>query len=192
MRRKRKSYKGKITALVVIALVVVAAIVAYQIIRNTNSGANKVLLVTSVGNITIQLYDDMPITTGNFKNLVSRGIYDGTIFHRVVRNFVIQGGDPTLTGHGDLSIPSIQDELPNRHSNIEGAVAMAKTKQPNSATSQFFINLKDNSANLDTDYSVFGMVIEGMDVVHAIGNLQTDSKEKPLQEVTVIKAELAN
>jgi peptidylprolyl isomerase len=171
----------------IIALVVIAAIVAYYVSSQGSQAPspNKALLVTSMGNITIQLYDDMPITAGNFRNLVKQGLYDGTSFHRVSPNFVIQGG--AIAGAS-----TIQDELPNRHSNVRGTVAMAKTSQPNSATSQFFINLKDNSGTLDSNYSVFGAVISGMDVVDAIGRLPIDSSEKPLQEVTIIIAQLVN
>jgi cyclophilin family peptidyl-prolyl cis-trans isomerase len=146
-----------------------------------------------MGNITIELYDDMPITTGNFKNLTRRGFYDGTIFHRVAKNFVIQGGDLTSKG---ISVPSIQDELPNKHSNVRGSVAMAKTTNPNSATSQFFINLNDtNAANLDSNYSVFGRVTAGMDVVDAISQVPinpglSENDGKPVQDVTLTKAEI--
>ena len=158
--------------------------------------SNKVLLATSMGDITIQLYDDMPITTGNFKNLTRMGIFNETIFHRVVYDFVIQGGDPTGTGQGDPSIARIPDELPNRHNNTRGALAMAKTSEPNSATSQFFINLKDNTG-LDENFAVFGRVIAGMEVVDAIGQVPTDLTEKPplsggrpLTDVTLISAAL--
>jgi len=154
----------------------------------TNNHPVRVLLVTSMGNITIELYDDMPITSGNFENLTKHGIYDGTIFHRVVHNFVIQGGDTSTKG---ISVPTIPDELPNKHSNVRGSVAMAKTSAPNSATSQFYINLKDN-LNLDNNYSVFGKVIAGMDVVDEIGNTPVDADDRPLQDVTVIRAELAD
>jgi peptidylprolyl isomerase len=151
--------------------------------------SNKVLLVTSMGNITLELYDDMPITTGNFKNLVRTGVYDGTIFHRVVPGFVIQGGDATSKG---ITVPTIPDELPNKHSNVRGSVAMAKTSAPNSATSQFFINLNDtNAASLDSNYSVFGEVTAGMDVVDAISQVPISPPKdgKPLQDVTLIKAQ---
>ena len=152
-----------------------------------NANPTKVLLVTTLGNITIELYDDMPITSGNFKNLTEHGIYDGTIFHRVAKNpAVIQGGDASAKG---INVPTIPDELPNKHSNIRGSVAMAKTSAPNSATSQFYINLVDN-LYLDSNYSVFGKVIAGMDVVDAIGSVSTDSNDKPLQDVTVIRAEI--
>ncbi|MBX5326409.1 peptidylprolyl isomerase [Candidatus Bathyarchaeota archaeon A05DMB-4] len=146
----------------------------------------RVILITSMGNITIELYDDMPITSGNFKNLVLNGVYDGTIFHRVVHNFVIQGGDASAKG---INVPTIPDELPNKHSNVRGSVAMAKTSAPNSATSQFYINLKDN-LHLDSNYSVFGIVVEGMDIVDAIGNVETDANDKPLEDVTLIAADL--
>lgn len=165
--------------------------------------SNKVLLVTSMGNITIELYDDMPITTGNFKNLVRTGAYDGTIFHRVVPGFVIQGGDVTSKG---ITVPTIQDELPNKHSNLAEYVAMAKASNPdgsvaaNSATSQFFINLNDtNAASLDSNYSVFGKVVAGMDIVDNISMLpvfSTDSTkagyERPVTDVTLIVAQFVS
>jgi peptidylprolyl isomerase len=157
--------------------------------------SNNVLLVTSMGNITIELYDDMPITMGNFKNLVRTGAYDGTIFHRVAPGFVIQGGDVTPKG---ITVPTIPDELPNKHSNVRGTVAMAKTNQPNSATSQFFINLNDtNAASLDSNYSVFGRVVAGMNVVDDISKVEiipTDPQKpndgKPKQDVTLIEARI--
>jgi peptidylprolyl isomerase len=152
--------------------------------HNETFEGNTILLVTSMGNIIIELYNDMPITSENFKNLTEHGIYDGTIFHRVVHDFVIQGGDASTKG---ISVPTIPDELPNKHSNVRGSMAMAKTSAPNSATSQFYINLKDN-LDLDSNYSVFGRVIEGMKVVDAIGNVTTDSNDKPLQDVTLIIA----
>lgn len=148
--------------------------------------AVKVLLTTSMGNITIQLYDDMPVTSGNFKNLTQRRVFDGTIFHRVVHDFVIQGGDACVKG---ITVPNIPDELPNKHYNVRGSVAMAKTNEPNSANSQFYINLKDN-LRLDSNYTVFGKVTAGMDVVDAIGNTPTDANDRPLRDVTVTKAEL--
>jgi peptidyl-prolyl cis-trans isomerase A (cyclophilin A) len=107
-------------------------------------------------------------------------------YFRVVHDFVIQGGDASSKG---INVPTIDDELPNKHSNVRGSVAMAKTSEPNSATSQFYINLKDNSENLDSNYSVFGRVIEGMDVVDAIGSVET-SGEKPLLDVILIEAQL--
>jgi peptidylprolyl isomerase len=189
--RKARALRRRMIALVVIVLVMASFGAIYYIYGNRpssepNSETNKVVLRTSMGDITIQLYEDMPITTGNFRNLVKQGVYDDTIFHRVVSDFVIQGGDASGKG---ITVATIQDELPNKHSNIRGSVAMAKTSEPNSATSQFYINLVGNSQDLDSNYSVFGTVIAGMDVVDAIGQVATDSNDKPLQDVTIITAE---
>jgi len=193
---KHKFLRSKTAAFLMIVAILVAAVVIYQVASNKSEEeveTNTILLRTSMGNITIELYEDTPITTANFKKLVKQDKYDGTIFHRVVANFVIQGGDPTGTGYGDPSIPTIKDELPNRHSNERGAVAMAKTDQPNSASSQFFINLVDNSATLDANYVVFGHVITGMDAVDAIGSVPTNkATERPLQDVLLIKAEFVH
>jgi len=151
-----------------------------------------VRLHTNMGNITIQLRDDMPITTLNFKNLTYSGVYDNTIFHRVIPNFMIQGGDPTGTGYGDPSIPNIQDEFSTNSSNnrnLRGTIAMANTGQADSGSSQFFINVVYND-HLDNKHPVFGDVIEGMDIVDAISKVSTDSNDKPLINVTIIKAEI--
>lgn len=174
-------------AVVVIVVVVASLGLVYYFGNRPSSELNKVVLRTTMGDITIQLYEDMPITTGNFRDLVKRKVIDNTIFHRVIRDFVIQGGDASAKG---INVAAIRDELPNKHSNIRGSVAMAKTSEPNSATSQFYINLKDNSQNLDSNYSVFGTVISGMNVVDAIGNVATDTTDRPLQDVTLTKAEL--
>lgn len=93
--------------------------------------STKVLLVTSMGNMTIGLYDDIPITTGNLKNLVRTEVYVGTIFHRIAPGFVIQDGDATSKG---ITVPPIQDELPNKRGNVRGSVAMAKTSVVESPT----------------------------------------------------------
>jgi cyclophilin family peptidyl-prolyl cis-trans isomerase len=145
-----------------------------------------------MGVIVIGLYDDMPITSGNFKNLTAHGIYDGTQFTRVSYGFVIQGGDTSGKG---IVVPPIKDELPNKHSNIVGSVAMAKTSQPNSATSQFFINLGNNTF-LDSDYSVFGQVIQGMDVVNKIGSVPivpviSETDGSPVTPIIIVKATLS-
>lgn len=156
---------------------------------NKNSPSSDiVLLETSMGDITIELYDDMPITTGNFKTLVQQGVYDGTIFHRVIDGFMIQGGDPTLTG--GLSVPTIPDEFTDHNKNDRGTIAMANAG-PNTGSSQFFINVVNNNY-LDTEHPVFGKVIDGMDVVDQIAKVETDGEpnHRPLQEVKIIKAEL--
>ncbi|UCF58653.1 MAG: peptidylprolyl isomerase [Candidatus Bathyarchaeota archaeon] len=170
--------------------------IAYQnaanqtIVDENGPSATRVLLSTNMGDITIELYDDMPITTGNFKNLTQQGIYDDTIFHRVISGFMIQGGDPTGTGYGDPSIPAIPDEFTDHNRNERGTIAMANAG-PNTGSSQFFINLVDNS-HLDSAHPVFGKVIQGMDVVDNIAGVETDENDRPLEEVRIIKAELVN
>lgn len=164
---------------------------SHTLTQTTKVTSNRVLLITSLGNITIDLYENMPITTENFRNLVDKGTYDNTTFHRVINNttpYMIQGGDPTGTGAGDPSIPAIPDELPNKHSNIRGTIAMANAG-PNTGSSQFFINHRDNTY-LDGAHPVFGEVIIGMDIVEAISNVPRDSSDKPLQPVYVVKASL--
>jgi peptidylprolyl isomerase len=156
--------------------------------NGNSSTASVVLFETNMGDITIELYDDMPATTGNFKNLVQQGVYDGTIFHRVIDGFMIQGGDPTGTGFGDPSIPTIPDEFTDHNRNRRGTIAMAN-KGADTGSSQFFINLVENS-HLDTQHPVFGKVVEGMGVVDSIGKVETDEDDRPLQEVKITRAEL--
>jgi peptidylprolyl isomerase len=160
-----------------------------------SANGTQVLFITSMGNITIQLRDDKPITTANFVNLTEMGIYDNTIFHRVMAGFMIQGGDPTGTGYGSPSIDTIPDEIGNVNTNVNynGTIAMANTGQPNSASSQFFINVADNQnlySSFDSSYTVFGQVISGMNVVMAISHVQVDSNNRPLENVTLVKAEV--
>ena len=204
-RRRRKKKSNKKLILIVALLVAVAVIIgAYVMLSNTGASSedvpssNKVLLTTSMGDILIELRDDMPITTGNFKKLVQQGVYDDTIFHRVVNlpnNLVmIQGGDPTGTGYGDSSIPSIQDEFSDNadnNKNVRGTIAMANKgeKYPNSGSSQFFINGAYNS-HLDNNHPVFGEVIEGMDVVDDMLSVETNSTSHPLEDIILIKARL--
>ena len=210
-RRKRKSNSKKIILIVALFAVVVTIIVGYNMLGSNGSNGdvpnnnvpsnnatskNKVLFETNMGNITIQLRDDMPITTGNFVNLTQHNMYDSTLFHRVVNlpdNLVIiQGGDPTGTGYGDSAIPNIQDEFsenPENNKNKRGAIAMANTGAPNSGSSQFFINVVYNS-HLDNLHPVFGEVIEGMDVVDAISNVVTDDDGRPVQPVILNRATL--
>jgi len=191
--RKAKTFRRRVIALVAVVVVGAALVLFYQFGRPSGQSPetepNKVLLQTSMGDITIELYSDMPITTSNFKKLVKQGIYDGTIFHRVINNFMIQGGDPTGTGYGDPSIPTIPDEFTNHNRNDRGTVAMANAG-PNTGSSQFFINLVYNQ-HLDSKHPVFGRVIAGMTVVDAIGKVETDPQnDRPVQPVTITKAEL--
>jgi len=151
---------------------------------STEAGA-KVLLNTSMGDVTIQLYPDMPITAGNFKKLVEKGFYDGVIFHRIIDGFMIQGGDPTGTGRGGPGY-SIKDEFSPSSKNNRGTISMANAG-PNTGGSQFFINLVDNNF-LDGKHPAFGKVIEGMDVVDRIGKVKTGAMDRPAKEVRILSA----
>jgi cyclophilin family peptidyl-prolyl cis-trans isomerase len=157
-----------------------------------SASGTRVVLETSMGDIIIQLRDDKPTTTQNFINLVNDGFYDGTLFHRVVAGFVIQGGQ-----NETVNVRSIPDEIGDDNINSYGTVAMAKTSQPNSATSQFFINVADNNnASFDSTYTVFGQVISGMDVAVKISqvpvqmNLASGETSEPVDPVTIIHAEV--
>ncbi|HPD81891.1 MAG TPA: peptidylprolyl isomerase [Candidatus Pacearchaeota archaeon] len=147
----------------------------------------KVKLETNYGDIVILLYDDMPLTTSNFEKLANQGFYDGVIFHRVIDNFMIQGGDPTGTGMGGPGY-TIKDEFTHAggNKNLRGTISMANAG-PNTGGSQFFINLVDNNY-LDSKHPAFGEVIKGMDVVDKIAKVQTDANDKPLKDVKIIRA----
>ncbi len=168
-------------------LIILVLVLSGCISPTVEEKANKVLLKTSMGDITIQLYDDMPITTGNFKSLVEKGFYNGVIFHRVINGFMIQGGDPEGTGMGGPGY-FIKDEFTYHNRNERGTISMANAG-PNTGGSQFFINQVDNSF-LDGKHPAFGKVISGMDVVDAIARVQTDANDRPLKEVKIIKAKM--
>ena len=147
---------------------------------------STVLLETSMGNIKIELFEDtMPVTAGNFKKLVEQKFYDDVIFHRVIPNFMIQGGDPTGTGRGGPGY-TIKDEFTKNNKNNRGTISMANAG-PNTGGSQFFINTVDNNF-LDTKHPVFGKVTEGMDVVDKISNLKRDANDKPLEDAVIKRA----
>jgi peptidylprolyl isomerase len=169
---------------IILGLIILSGII-YQMNTDKNT---KVQLETNYGNIVIQLRADMPITSGNFENLVKKGTYDGTIFHRIIDGFMIQGGDPTGTGYGDKSIPNIKDEFKGIQKNNRGTISMANAG-PNTGSSQFFINLVNNNF-LDGKHPVFGEVVQGMDVVDKIAQVQTDQNDRPLKEVKIIKASI--
>lgn len=175
----------KSIAIFIIAVIIVA-LIAGGIYMVKKSEKTRVKLETNMGDIVIELRNDMPITAGNFKSLAEKGIYDGVIFHRVIEGFMIQGGDPTGTGYGDKTIPMIPDEFNGIQNNLRGTIAMANAG-PNTGSSQFFINLVDNKF-LNGKHPVFGQVVEGMDVVDKIAVVETDSSDKPIENVTIIKA----
>ena len=171
----------------IIIAIVFIALFLFIFMLIDESENKKVLLETSKGEITIELYSDMPITAGNFEKLVNNGFYEGVIFHRVIDGFMIQGGDPTGTGTGGPGY-NIKDEFGKANRNNRGTISMANSG-PNTGGSQFFINLVNNNF-LDNKHPVFGKVVNGMDVVDAIAKVKTDSNDRPLSEVKIIKAEI--
>jgi len=154
--------------------------------------ATLVKLSTSMGDITIELFaDKSPITVKNFLGYVNSGFYDGTVFHRVVKGFVIQGGGFTKDLKEKPTLEPIVNEKSNEVRNDRGTIAMARMRDLNSATCQFFINHKDN-ALLDFDgpyggYAVFGRVLKGMDVVDTIASLPTTTKVLTLTSPRVME-----
>ena len=155
--------------------------------KTAPGSGTKVLLQTNYGDITIQLYSDMPITTGNFEKLVEAGFYNGVIFHRIIDGFMLQGGDPTGTGMGGPGY-MIRDEFTHAGGNkdLRGTIAMANAG-PNTGGSQFFINLVDNDF-LDGKHPAFGEVVSGMDVVDKIAKVATNAQDRPLKDCKIIKA----
>jgi len=155
---------------------------ACVLLTKVSNAQSEVTFYTNMGTFVVSTYDTyQPITTWNFINLVNHKFYDSVLFHRVVAGFVIQGGDPLGTGFGGPGY-TIPDEFdPNTH-NVQKAVAMANAG-PNTGGSQFFINLVNNSANLDAGYPVFGIVITNFSVVQAIGNVAVDGNDRPLNNV---------
>ena len=178
---------AKLKKSVVIIILLILAIIVFIFMNKREKMENqKVLLQTNIGDITLEIYNkDMPITAGNFEKLVKQGYYDDVIFHRVIDGFMIQGGDPTGTGMGDPGY-KIKDEFTSNNKNDRGTISMANAG-PNTGGSQFFINLVNNNF-LDSKHSAFGIVVEGKDVVNTIGQVKTDSNDKPLEAVRIIKA----
>jgi len=218
--KKKSNRQPLIIGIVVLIIIVIAA---YAVIRSPGSqtanqstnltptsttsptttaasytNGTKVLFQTSMGNITIQLRTDKPITTANFLNIVQKGWYDGTTFHRIIAGFMIQGGAINQT------VQPIKDEIGTNNHNTKYTIAMAKTSSPNSATSEFFINVADNSgityqdgSTFDGTYTVFGTVISGQNVVDAIANVPVTTNSmgensQPIQPVTLIKASITS
>ena len=146
-------------------------------------------LHTNQGAIGVELFDDdAPKTVDNFVTLARKGFYDGVIFHRVIPDFMVQGGDPTGTGSGGPGY-TFEDEF-NEHPVARGALAMANAG-PNTNGSQFFIVTADACPWLDGKHTVFGRVTDGMDVVDAISALETDGRDRPREDVVIERVELA-
>jgi peptidyl-prolyl cis-trans isomerase A (cyclophilin A) len=152
---------------------------------------------TSQGSFTIELFPkEAPVTVENFLRYVDDGFFDGTIFHRIVPGFVIQGGGLTADFHNKETRAPIKNEAQNGLKNTRGALSMARTSDINSATSQFFVNLSDNAfldhGSRDYGYAVFARVVEGMDVVDKIAKVKTGTRkgyqDAPLEEVVIVSA----
>jgi len=190
MKTSHSIFRG--VALSTLSLVLMNALPAF---------AQKVKLATSAGDIVIELdAAKAPKSVENFLAYVKAGHYDGTVFHRVIGNFMIQGGGMTADLKEKTTRAPIALEARNGLNNDKGTVAMARTNAPNSATAQFFINLKDNeflnaAASRDGNgYAVFGKVTSGMDVVEKIRNVPTGNKgpfeNVPLEPITIKRATL--
>lgn len=150
----------------------------------------EVTLETPEGKITIELFEkEMPVTAGNFRKLVEKGFYNNVIFHRVIPDFMIQGGDPTGTGMGGPGY-TIKDEFTKNNRNDRGTISMANAG-PNTGGSQFFINVVNNNF-LDRKHPVFGKVKEGMDVADRISKTKRDRNDRPLKEVRILKAYISS
>lgn len=163
------------------------------------STASKVTLHTDYGDITIELnHEKAPKTAENFVQYAKEGFYDNTIFHRVISNFMVQGGGMTEDMQQKPTRAPIENEADNGLGNVVGSVAMARTSDPHSASAQFFINVQDNSFLNHRDksmqgwgYCVFGKVVEGMDTVNKIKAVKTGSKgghqDVPVEPVMIKK-----
>ena len=149
---------------------------------------SAVTMNTSEGPVTLELFDeDAPKTVSNFKDLADKGFYNGLIFHRVIKDFMIQGGCPQGTGTGGPGY-SFEDEI-NQHKVERGKLAMANAG-PNTNGSQFFIVTIDAAPWLDGKHTVFGEVTEGMDVIDRIEGAETDARDRPVNEVRIDSVEL--
>ena len=157
---------------------------------NTDSSYTAVIK-TNLGDMTVEFFtDDAPITVNNFISLSKDGYYDNVIFHRVISGFMIQGGDPSGTGHGDYGkYPGYKfdDELNNQRPYEKGILAMANAG-PNTNGSQFFIMHVDYP--LPYSYTIFGQVVDGFDVIDKIASVETDSADKPTTDVVISTVEI--
>jgi cyclophilin family peptidyl-prolyl cis-trans isomerase len=185
----------------------------YQLIKNTAVAAafmaasslalaeQHVMMKTSQGDITIELFEEKaPLTVHNFLTYVKEGFYSGTQFHRVISGFMIQGGGFTVDMERKLTKAPVKNESTNGVSNKRGTIAMARTRDPDSATAQFFINVVDN-LNLDAmgprpGYTVFGRVVEGMEVVDKIAATRTTTKSSyrdvPVKPIIIESLEITS
>jgi cyclophilin family peptidyl-prolyl cis-trans isomerase len=180
---------------------IIALFLALAVAPMVSAQDPEVLLQTSHGEITLRLHaDQAPITVANFLGYVDTGFFDGTIFHRVIPGFMIQGGGMTAQLEEKPNGEPIKNEAKNRLHNERGTVAMARTNDPDSATNQFFINVRSNFrldwAPSNPGYTVFGVVTKGMDVVDAIAVVETGNvpghQNVPLEPVMILEARRVN
>ncbi|KAI5816588.1 cyclophilin type peptidyl-prolyl cis-trans isomerase [Pyronema omphalodes] len=158
------------------------------------SSPTLVTLDTSMGSITLELYyDHAPKTCKNFETLVSRGYYNGCPFHRVIPNFMIQGGDPTGTGRGGSSIygGKFEDEIRDDLKHTGAGILSMANAGPNTNGSQFFITLAPTPW-LDGKHTIFGRVHSGMRVVQRMGMVKTDKDDRPVDDLSILKARIGN
>jgi cyclophilin family peptidyl-prolyl cis-trans isomerase len=145
-------------------------------------------MTTNKGDIVFEMFDDdAPKTVGNMRDLAEKGYYDGLTFHRIIRDFMIQGGCPQGTGTGGPGY-TFEDEI-NPHKVVRGALAMANAG-PNTNGSQFFIVTTEEAPWLDGKHTVFGEVRDGMDVVNKIGTTKTDARDRPVEPIGIDRIEL--
>lgn len=182
-----------------ISLITVLIFSSSVALAQTDTGNPQVTIHTSKGDIRLELYPEAaPISVENFLQYAKDGFYDGTIFHRVISHFMIQGGGMTPTMERKPTREQITNEADNGLKNLRGTVAMARTSEVNSATSQFFINVEVNGAldhvNKESSrswgYAVFGRVIDGMEVVDDIRFVKTTQNDLPLEPVIIESVEI--
>ena len=182
-----------------IFLIAVLTLVASAGHAQQDSDKPQVTIHTSKGDIRLELYPEQaPVTVENFLQYVRDGFYEGTIFHRVISHFMIQGGGMTVDMKPKQTRDPIINEADNGLKNERGTVAMARTNDVNSATSQFFINVEVNGSlnhvskadSREWGYAVFGKVIDGMDVVDDIRFVRTDGRDVPLEQVIIESVEI--
>lgn len=199
MKEKRHFAKvftfGSTKTLLVCFFVLISTVFSFAADKNFP----HVVIQTSLGSIEVELNTERaPKTVNNFLQYVNSNFYDGTIFHRVIWRFMIQGGGYTKNMELKKTLPPIAIESNNGLKNDKGTIAMARTNDPNSATSQFFINARDNDflnfvrpTKKDYGYTVFGKVVQGMEIVNKIENIQTTSRDGlenvPIKPVVIEK-----
>jgi len=194
---------NKLCLCAVVAAIALMAGCSKEVSKAMETGPKKVSLETSMGAIVIELNEEAaPVTVKNFLTYVEEGFFDGTIFHRVIPNFMIQGGGFTADLRKKEVHAPIVNEASNGLKNDRGTIAMARTGDPDSATAQFFINHRDNNRSLDyvvggnPGYAVFGKVVEGMEVVDKIAVVKTKrvpmSEALPLEPVVIESAKVVS